>query len=173
MPRRGYRTQPRVSTLGTQNKWFALKGREMRLRDEPRNYCGAEVPMETCSNWPPCQDLRSGAPCQRTALWVVGPPGLKPIWGQELTQFSKIPNFFTEHRSNIVTSSGKVPETWRRNVHAVSAFEIQPGGYFLHELAHFDHLNPSFLLSPSEIRTVFRNGKSKVKVANGIGIPDA
>jgi hypothetical protein len=152
MPRRGYRTQPRVSTLGTQNKWFVLKGREMRLRDEPRNYCGAEVQMETCSNWPPCQDTHLGA---------------RPH------SFSKIPNFFTERRSNFVTSSGKVPETWRRNVHAVSAFEIQPRGYFLHELAHFDHLNPSFLISTTEIRTVFRNGESKVKVANGIGIPDA
>jgi hypothetical protein len=98
---------------------------------------------------------------------------LKTHLGARAHSFSKIPNFFTERRSNFVTSSGKVPETWRRNVHAVSAFEIQPRGYFLHELAHFDHLNPSFLLSPSEIRTVFRNGKSKVKVANGIGIPDA
>jgi hypothetical protein len=25
------------------NKWFALNGREMRLRDEYRTYCGAKV----------------------------------------------------------------------------------------------------------------------------------
>jgi hypothetical protein len=29
-----------------QNKWFALKGREMRLRDEARTYCGAKVRVE-------------------------------------------------------------------------------------------------------------------------------
>jgi hypothetical protein len=44
LPRRGYRIQPRVSTLGNHpNKWFALKGREIepryaRTRPEPRPY---------------------------------------------------------------------------------------------------------------------------------------
>jgi hypothetical protein len=36
--RRGYRTQPRVSTLGILKR-FALKGREMRVPDEARTYC--------------------------------------------------------------------------------------------------------------------------------------
>jgi hypothetical protein len=33
LPRRGYRIQPRVSTLGNHpNKWFGLKGREIEPR---------------------------------------------------------------------------------------------------------------------------------------------
>ena len=40
-----------------QNKWFALKGREMRLRDESRTYYGAKVrvPIESVriGHWTP------------------------------------------------------------------------------------------------------------------------
>jgi hypothetical protein len=46
LPRRGYRTQLRVSTLGNpQNKRFALKlkGRERRVPDEARTYGRAKV----------------------------------------------------------------------------------------------------------------------------------
>jgi hypothetical protein len=49
LPRRGYTTQPRVSTLGTlKNKGFALKGREMRGPDEARTYCRPKVRVR---NW--------------------------------------------------------------------------------------------------------------------------
>jgi hypothetical protein len=43
VPRRGYRTQPRVSTLGTlENKRFAPKGREMRPPGESCSYYRAK-----------------------------------------------------------------------------------------------------------------------------------
>src|ERR1700722_14935430 len=37
-----------------QNKWFALKGREMRLREKPRPHGAAksQPAIETCYNWP-------------------------------------------------------------------------------------------------------------------------
>jgi hypothetical protein len=37
-----------------QNKWFALKGREMRLRDKSRTHCGAKsqsAKLKPVTNW--------------------------------------------------------------------------------------------------------------------------
>jgi hypothetical protein len=36
-----------------QNRWFALKGREMRIPDEARTYCRAksDSAIGTCDNW--------------------------------------------------------------------------------------------------------------------------
>jgi hypothetical protein len=52
LPRRGYRTQPRVSTLGTLKMGFALKGREMRVPDETRTYCRTKESAHwACYHW--------------------------------------------------------------------------------------------------------------------------
>jgi hypothetical protein len=65
-----------------QNKWFALKGREMRLRDKSRTDCGAksQCAIETCYNWPldPYFHLVRTfdlAPFQGASLWLVGSQG--------------------------------------------------------------------------------------------------
>jgi hypothetical protein len=65
-----------------QNKWFALKGREMRLRDNSRTHCGkkSQGAIETCYSCPldayfhlvRTFDL---APFQGASLRVVGSQG--------------------------------------------------------------------------------------------------
>jgi hypothetical protein len=66
-----------------QNKWFALKGREMRLRDESRTYGGAKVRVHNRSRLqlvvgPYLYLVRTFdlAPLQGASLWE-GVPGVE------------------------------------------------------------------------------------------------
>jgi hypothetical protein len=65
-----------------QNKWFALKGRDMRLRANLATHCGAKSQgaIETGYNWPldPYFHLVRTfdlAPLQGASLWLVGSQG--------------------------------------------------------------------------------------------------
>jgi hypothetical protein len=57
-----------------QNKWFALKGREMRLRDKSRSHCGAKSQgaINPYFHLVRTFDL---APFQGASLWLVGSQG--------------------------------------------------------------------------------------------------
>jgi len=86
LPRRGYRIQPRVSTLGNHpNKWFALKGREII----PRFACRRPL-VFGCFARSICRPFRA----RRLG---TGFPGLKPraessrpLWGEEVSQIPLI-----------------------------------------------------------------------------------
>jgi hypothetical protein len=77
MPRRGYRTQPRVSTLGTLKiSEFALKGREAGLiKLAPIAAPKIRVRIDTCYNWISFRVVSTFdlPPIQGESLWAAVP----------------------------------------------------------------------------------------------------
>jgi hypothetical protein len=89
-PEGGYRTQPRVSTLGTLKiNEFALKGREAdQINLAPVAAQKSEDAIETCGNLEPTFELLIHSICRpfraRRSGWRI--PGLKP-WAESSSPF--------------------------------------------------------------------------------------